>query len=545
MMRVIATIVSLRWALTWSVLRKSVWQTIGYILGLLLAIGTVIGAAALAWLLGGLDGVVGAEPYARVLAAVVVLAGALTVLCVMFVQLLLIGDGATMGPHRFALYGIADRTLHAGLLASGLCGVPAICGLLSLLAWSAAYRWMGGAVVVAGVVSAPLAIVTMVSLSKMVVSLATTLVRSTRGRNIFYIAVFMVFLAVCETPSLLVGSGAPGERSFSLDALDLAGAVAGWTPLGAAFRIPFDVYAGDWPALAGHAAVLAATWVVCFMVSTWCLRHERMTEGARTAVVSAKGIGAFGWMPDSVSGSVGARLFTYLVRDPRQGLMFIFPLLFVVIFAVQSRGVNAMVWQGIIWGGLFVGLAEANGLAYDGRGWTMQVIAGVRGLDDRIGRVRVYAAIMLAYIVLLTALCFVVTGDWATVDGLVAGATYAAVAVAVAFCGLGVAEVISCVLMYPVPPIDKPFSTPQGRAVAQGLFPFAYLLATVVLMLPVGLAALALLLNGWTAYWMLIPISLVDGMGFLTLGSWLGGKLMDARMLTIRRTLDSFASLQK
>ena len=46
-------------------------------------------------------------------------------------------------------------------------------------------------------------------------------------------------------------------------------------------------------------------------------------------------------------------------------------------------------------------------------------------------------------------------------------------------------------------------------------------------------------------YWVLIPVFLLNGVGFLALGSWLGGKLMDARMLSIVSTLDSFASLQK
>ena len=50
--------------------------------------------------------------------------------------------------------------------------------------------------------------------------------------------------------------------------------------------------------------------------------------------------------------------------------------------------------------------------------------------------------------------------------------------------GLGVAEVTSCVLMYPVASMDKPFSAPQGRAMAQGFFPFVYVLGSLLLMLP-------------------------------------------------------------
>ena len=101
--------------------------------------------------------------------------------------------------------------------------------------------------------------------------------------------------------------------------------------------------------------------------------------------------------------------------------------------------------------------------------------------------------------------------------------------------------------MYPVASMDKPFSAPQGRAMAQGFFPFVYMLGSLLLMLPTGIVALVMLLTGaeggiWLA---IIPVALANGIGILALGTWLGGKLMDARMLSIVATLDSFASLQK
>ena len=65
-------------------------------------------------------------------------------------------------------------------------------------------------------------------------------------------------------------------------------------------------------------------------------------------------------------------------------------------------------------------------------------------------------------------------------------------------------------------------------------------------MLPTGIVALVMLLTGaeggiWLA---IIPVALANGIGILALGTWLGGKLMDARMLSIVAALDSFASLQ-
>ena len=110
-------------------------------------------------------------------------------------------------------------------------------------------------------------------------------------------------------------------------------------------------------------------------------------------------------------------------------------------------------------------VVESNGLAYDGRGFTMEVIAGVRGRTDRIGRVRVYVGIMVVYMVLLylagIVLVGALTGRWAQPDDLVTGLIFLAVGMGVALSGLGVAEVTSCVLMYPVASMDKPFSRPR------------------------------------------------------------------------------------
>ena len=544
-MNTVLTIVRLRWALTWAALRKSVWQTIGYVISMLMGLSVVVGAGVLAWFLGDSEVVGQVQGFAVGLEVAVVLIGSFAMVMTAFAQLMLIGESSTMSPRRLELYGIPDRILQAGLLVSGLSGIPAVCATVALMLWAMAYRWMGAGVVITAVIAAPLAVITLMSISKMIINAATTLVKSNRGKNLFYLIVTVVFVSVCYVPSITLNSSADFD-GFDVETLAAPAAVFAWTPFGAAFQLPFDVLHGAWGPLVARLAILAATWVLCFMASTWCLRHERLVAGASTTAASVKGIGAFSWMPDSVSGAVSARLLTYLKRDPRQSPMFVFPLIFVVLFALQAHGVTPMVWSAMILSSMFLALTDSNGLAYDGRGLTMQAISGVRGVDDRHGRVRVYAGIIVPYMLILTVVCFIVTGDWRTLDGVLMGLTFAACSTGLALCSLGLAEVLSCVLMYPVPSMDKPFSTPQGRAVAQGFFPFVQILGMFVLMAPTVLVGVALLLSGnGDLYWALIPVGLANGVGFLILGSWLGGKLMDARMLSIIATVDSFASLQK
>lgn len=562
------TLVRLRWALTLAALRKSPWQVVGYIIGLLFALGGVVGLVWLAVIVGqgpetldfsfmGRDSAATQVAYTALVRALTIIMAAFGTLFVVIIQLMYVGEGSTLSPRKFALYGIPDRTLSAGLLIAGLSGIPAIAGTIAFALWALAYRWMGPVPVVAAVIAAPLAVVTIMSLCRLIIALATTLVTSSRGRSAFYLIVMVVFIVGMQLPNLIINgslNGATaGDRDFAelAEALGAAGVrmadVLAWTPLGAAFQLPFDVAAGAWLALLGRLAVLAVTWVLCFMGVTWCLRHERMTVGADTSSAVAKGIGAFGWMPDSPSGAVSARLLTYLKRDPRQSLMFLFPVLMVAIFALQSHGMSIVVWQSLTWMGLLMLTTEGNGISYDGGGFTMQVLAGLKGRDDRLGRIRVHAGISIAYLLVLAVGILVVSGDWRTPEGLATGMACTLVGIGTLLTVLGLAEVVSGMLMYPVPSIDKPFSSPQGRAAASGIFPFVHIFGSILLMLPTGIIALIV---GFTAgldalAWAIGPVGLLNGVIVLIIGTHLGGKILDARAVRIVATLESFASLQK
>lgn len=105
---------------------------------------------------------------------------------------------------------------------------------------------------------------------------------------------------------------------------------------------------------------------------------------------------------------------------------------------------------------------------------------------DRWGRTRVYLAYLAIFYVLCALLTYALTGDWRTPAGVMRGITCTVVGFGVVLISLGSAEFFSTFLMYPVPSIRKPFSSPQGRAMAQGLFPFAFMLATCVMALPTG-----------------------------------------------------------
>ncbi|MBS6344825.1 ABC transporter permease [Bifidobacterium pseudolongum] len=533
------TLVRLRWALTNAALKTSPWQIVAYVLAYLLAAGTVVGTGVLAFAVGhGMAHDV--WPY---LPVIMPLAGTAGILFVALLQAMFIGENSTMSMDKFAPYGIPDRTLQLGLLLAGLTGIPAITALVSFMLWAMAYRGFGAAAVASQLVAAPLIVLTAMCVSKALLAVADIITDSQAGKNIFYVVVIMLFVALAQMPNILMIN----EASVEAASLIPVARVFGWLPLGAPFMLPFDAANGQWLFWVLHVLCALALCAVCFLVSQWCLHWQRTHSSDAVRAKAARGLGLFSRMPDSPSGAISARLGSLLRRDARQSMMYIMPLFFVVIFALENKDIGSwFVWMGVLLGGMFMSLTESNGLAYDGQGFVMEVIAGTRAIDDRTGRVRIYLIIDTVYIALLSVITFIITGDWSSPSGLAGAFTFIAASWGWAVASLGVAEMFNCSVLYPVPSMAKPFTNPQGRGAAQAFLPFLYMLASLASILPTAIVAIVIFATGnGAAYPWIIPVALANGVVFLCLGTWLGAKLLRTRMLKVVQTLDSFAALQQ
>ncbi len=533
------TLVRLRWAFTNAALKTSPWQIVAYVLAYLLAAGTVVGTGVLAFAVGhGMAHDV--WPY---LPVIMPLAGTAGILFVALLQAMFIGENSTMSMDKFAPYGIPDRTLQLGLLLAGLTGIPAITALVSFMLWAMAYRGFGAAAVDSQLVAAPLIVLTVMCVSKALLAVADIITDSQAGKNIFYVVVIMLFVALAQMPNILMIN----EVSVEAASFIPVARVFGWLPLGAPFMLPFDAANGQWLFWVLHVLCALALCAVCFLVSQWCLHWQRTHSSDAVRAKAAKGLGLFSRMPDSPSGAISARLGSLLRRDARQSMMYIMPLFFVLIFALENKDIGSwFVWMGVLLGGMFMSLTESNGLAYDGQGFVMEVIAGTRAIDDRTGRVRIYLIIDTVYIALLSVITFIITGDWSSPSGLAGAFTFIAASWGWAVASLGVAEMFNCSVLYQVPSMAKPFTNPQGRGAAQAFLPFLYMLASLASILPTALVAIVIFATGnGAAYPWIIPVALANGVLFLCLGTWLGAKLLRTRMLKVVQTLDSFAALQQ
>ncbi|KFI59318.1 hypothetical protein BCUN_1659 [Bifidobacterium cuniculi] len=534
----VGTLVRLKWALTLSGLKTSAWQVVAMVLAALMALGTVVGTVVGAFAVG-----TAGQEWRPLLWVAMVVGGTVAILFVMLMQAMVFGEGSTMSMGKFAPFGIPDRSLQLGIILSSLSGVASLAATACLMLWSMAYRGYGAGAVLAQIIMAPCIVILTVCFCKAALALMDTLIGTAGGKSVVYVVVMLLVVTVSQLPSMLMN----GSVTIGIDALLGPTEVFSWLPLGCLFAVPFDVAAGAWWAALARVAIAAFTVVACFLVSSWCLHRQRRTLGEQNGARSIKGIGAFARTADSPAGAICARVLSLLRRDVRQTMFLLLPVLFVALFFLQSGDVGPWFpFLGLLIAGWIMLMGEANGLAYDGMGFSMEVIAGVDGRTDRRGRVMAYVTLFVVYFVVLGLVTYAVTGVWRDAQDSLLALVFTVTGFSWSLASLGAAEVFNCAMIYPVPSMDKPFANPQGRMVAQAFIPFLFMGASALVMAPTIGGTLWLLFGAGLEYYpWIMAIALANGIAICALGVWLGAKLLDVRMLKVLRTLERNAALQQ
>lgn len=537
------TIIAMRWSITWGTIKHSSWQMVGAIISLLMIIGICLASWQAALSLGGWMLSAGLDDQRRMGTVLVLFLVGLT-LGVILIQLAFLGQGSILSPSRFVLYGIPDVQLQVGLYLAGLTGPAGLTGIICFLALTAIYVRMGVGAAIVALIAALLAVMVMLALSRAVLDLVGTLMVSRRTRSGLYLLVTVVSMLLCTLPSLL-GSGIMDGTAVDIDSLKSVADILAWTPLGAAVRLPEDFLSGSWWALVGRLCMELATLALCFMIGMLCLRHDRLHAGASAERSAApRGLGMLGRSRDVVE-AMAARLLIYLRQDPRKLVSYPILLVVVILYAVIFRQMPMMLWLGPALGALVLEIPEGNALAYDGLALHMEIAAGVKGHEDRLSRVRSHLSVAMPCMLLLGLVTLVLSGAMKGGRDLIISLDMFVATLGLLLSGLGVAQVFSALLIYPVPAMDRPFTSPQGRAVAQGFVPMLQLLASLVIMLPTFLVALPVMTRGGILpLWLPVPVALANGLIVLAIGVALGSRIFDRRQSAILLTLDRYASLQ-
>lgn len=518
----VAHLVRLKLTLLRNGLRRSAWQIVGLVVGLLYAFGIVAAAVAGLAALSTQD--------VEVVRLALVLAGSLLVFGWWVVPLVAFGVDATVDPARFVTFPIPRRTMLAGLTVVGLVGVPGLATTLVVLGTVGAW-WRQPQALAPALVGALLGLALCVVGSRATTTVLAPLVTRRRFREVAAVAAFLPFMLIGPITSLLEERLA-GTEDIWPDVVR----VLGWTPFGAPWAMTADVAEGDWAAALAKLAVAVGTLVVLLLAWSRGLDAAlvRGPQDGRTRS-RTRGLGFFGRLPATPTGAVAARCLTYWVRDSRYAAgVVIVPLLPVILWFSAGDGWPMLALGPIV--GYLMGWTVSADVAYDGTPFWTHVAAPIGGRVDRAGRAWAAGVLGVPVTILLALVSLGLTGRWSLALPVI-GASLGVFATS-----LGVASTVSARLVYQVPKSgESPFSTAQGGASAGMVAQLAGTAVVFALVLPtLGLAVAGIATGSALLGVLALVVGLVLGGVVLVVGVRLGGNLYDRRAPELLERLVSF-----
>nr|WP_288231340.1 hypothetical protein [uncultured Gardnerella sp.] len=548
-MSMIFTMVRLRWALTFSVMRKSIWQKIGFAIAIVFGLALICALGFAGWETGKYinPGMLADTKNWQEFQLAPIMVASIASIFTLFINVFMFGSDTTLKSRSFALYGIPYVKQQAGMLLGSLFGALSVSCTIALALWSLAYRSFGIVPVLVSVIAAPLYVATIVSLSKMLIELLDTILINKRSRNIFYFAIFIAYMIFVSS----MNTHSPSPNGIALGTSFCA--ASAFTPLSAAMALPLDAINGNWLALAIRFLICVVTIAACFAISVFCAKLEpKLLRGEQKTVVKTKGIGLFAAVPDNTVGAIIARIISVMRRDMRQLFLLIAPLFMLVVAggsSFKAKGFDSLtdnlgVSGWMMYAALLMGMVVGNNIAYDGTAFTMHAIIGVKGLHDRLANAIVWSVICAVYFAIIGVGVYVFLFFVANVKQNVNAVMFQILSpIGIAFASIGIGLISSCIAMYPVASIEKPFSRPQGSAGGRSFAAIGFMLLSVVCMIPSFAAAIAFMILNPNLLWIASILFIVNGLIVLVVGVILGGKVMDKRMIRIVENLRRFASI--
>ncbi|QAY70304.1 hypothetical protein [Xylanimonas protaetiae] len=528
----VAQLVRLKLTLMANAFRRSVWQTIGIVVGSLYAVAVV--------LLAVVGAIAGGTADAVVTGQVMVIVGAVAVLAWWLVPVFLYGVDATLDPHRFMTFGIPRPRLLAGLAVAGVVSVPGIATVLALVGASFAW-WRTPLALLAALVGAVVAVALCVVGSRAITTALSPLLESRRSREVLTIVTIvplMLFGPAISWFSQRVATASDGGDAVPGLVADLAN-LLGWTPLGAPWGMAAAVHDGAWLGALARLVIALATLAVAAWV--WDRALARSFESPRETGSKGghgKGLGWFDRLPATPVGAVAARTATYWGRDPRYSTSFlVIPLLPVIMWFAGRDGAPEVMMIAAPITGWILGFAISNDVAYDHTAFALHVATGIDGKADRWGRALPVLVAGLPVVVLYAVISVAVAGDWAWLPPLLG------LSLGTLGASTGVSSLVSARWLYPVPkPGESPFKQPQGATGATMLAQTVGMGLTLLVSVPaLALALAAILLSHVVLGWVAFVVALAVGVAVLVVGVRWGARTYDAKAPELLQRVLSYA----
>jgi ABC-2 type transport system permease protein len=512
---VVAQFLELKLRLLGNAFRRSTWQVIGLVIGLLYGIGISIAVV----------GSLGALRLASVSIATssVTVFGSLLVLGFLVVPLVF-GLDDSMDPRKFSLFGIPTTRLAGGLAVAALASIPSI--VVACIAIAQVVTWSRGPLpVLLSLIGVVVIIATCVLGARVTTSIAALLLSTRRSRDAT--GVLGILLLILLAPVFLLLLDVDWQRSGG-DALAGVASVFGWTPLGAVWAAPGAAASGD-----AGGALLRELMAIVFLGVLWVAWRALVglllvTPQRESREKSYNGLGFFGVVPSTPTWAIVARSFTYWVRDARYHVSLLIipliPLVLIIPLSVVGVPSTALALLPVPVIAVFLGWAVHNDVAYDNTAIWLHVASATRGSADRLGRAIPVIIVGTPVIIVASLFCAPLYGREGVLPVLIG------VGLCILFSGLGLTSIMSARFPYPaVRPGDSPFAQPQAAGTASTFIQSFSFVATFALSLPTLIVAFMALTEGgrWNSLTLLVGIG--EGVVLLAGGIAWGGFIFKRR----------------
>jgi ABC-2 type transport system permease protein len=446
----------------------------------------------------------------------------------LILPLLAFGLDSTLDPATLALYPVRTRPLMVGLLAASATGAWPLANLIGELGITVGLAHGPLAIVIA-IIAAALQVLFCITLARCVTTAMAGLLRSRRGRDLAALAIIPIF-GLYETFAQVLPRAVARHE---LTAASFAGVDAWlrWLPPGLAAHAVQDASAGRAGTAVARLLLLAAVIaVLCWLWSRALSRALVTADNSTQAAVVRSGGLPFGTGPFStrplrrrgqLAGTVAARFLVYQRRDPTSMVYWGITLVIMVVVSISAlRGQHPVV--GVLlsagFGGAFTGMLRGDAFGMAGPAFYLEALAlsGRRGLRAWLaGRDLAIALIAVPLVLVVPLVVAVISGQ--PENGLLA----MAIGLSATGAGLGVSDVFSAALPYPV---ERRAGTPTPRQLDGYALPalggrLGSLAAVAVAEIP---AVVAVAATGSVTAAVRVPVLIAGGAIYGGLLAWAG-----------------------
>lgn len=447
-------------------------------------------------------------------------AGAVLVLVWTFGSVLFFAMDDSVSPQRLVLFPLRSRDLLVPLLVSDLLTLPGVFTLLVccgfMIGWAT-----DPLLTITGIASTALGVVTGMLAGRILVTSLSRWLAARRSRDLLYVVLLLGLIAISWGGPLL------SRGMFNLDlnreAIELVGDAAGWSPMGWAWSLPADLAAGR----SGVAALRLALALVLLAAMIWL--WSRQLDRALTSPLPSAGGGAptvsSPWLdrlfPPNPAGAIAARNLRYLRRDPRRfaSVLVIMATPFFVVFMNMVRDeklIPEFLWLVAALATWMGGISALQDTPMDGSALWLHAVSGIRGFEDRLGRLMANSLIYGGTFAMTMVLASTLLGAWGVFPfafGLGLGTLIA---------NQGMSLLISSFLNGTAPPPGtNPFaSTSKGQGAAF-LASVLQMIGSAILLLPaagMAFASYRFPLLGWLFLPVGPVLGLLAALGLISLG---------------------------